>query len=142
MTFKLFGSEELPPISELGVLTQGLGFPLRPVDSFSGGAVRPGVITIPGTTHQLTADEETCVLLFTNVAAISVTAPSDATENLPIGYITHLHQDNVGQITVVADVGVTLLFSDSAKTRVRYSSLSVIKVAANTYKIIGDQEVP
>lgn len=102
---------------------------------------RPNVTTSADTAYTLSTTDEGSVILFTSSSSVSVTAPNDAAGALPTGFIVHLHQDGTGQVTVVAGGGVTLLKSNSAKTRTQYSSLSLIKVAANTYKIIGDQEV-
>jgi len=100
---------------------------------------RPGINSQTGTTYTITATDESKLVLCDNANSISVTMPSDATENLAIGFIVHIHQDGVGQITLVPDSGVTLLYSASLRTRAQYSSLSAIKTAANAYKVVGDQ---
>lgn len=103
-----------------------------------GQTSRPGVKTIATTTYTLTASDENHLLLFTNVAGCTVTFPADLTENLPVGFITHLHQEAAGQVVGVADTGAFTRAAIGLKTRVQYSSLSLIKQAANTWKIIGD----
>jgi len=101
---------------------------------------RPGISTETGTSYTVTATDETKVILFTSASAIAVTLPSDSTEDMAIGFITHIHQNGLGKITLLPDSGVTLLYATSLKTRTQNSSLSVIKTAANTYKVVGDQE--
>lgn len=102
--------------------------------------VRPDVKTETGTTYTVDGDDEGDMILFT--AACTITLPADSTEDLPIGYLTHLHQDGASQITVAGGVGVTVNSSEGTlKTRKQYSALSVVKVAANEWNLIGDQEL-
>lgn len=100
---------------------------------------RPGINNQSGTTYTLLSSDESKIILCDNAASISVTIPSNTTAPLPIGFISHIHQENAGQVTLVPDTGVTLLYATSLKTRARYSSLSVMKTATNTFKVIGDQ---
>jgi len=102
---------------------------------------RPTVTTQTVTTYTIDADDEYSLILFTNVSGCLVTLPSDTAENFPIGYIVHLHQDAVGQVVAMADTGVTILWAVGYTTRTQNSSLSIIKQAADTYKIIGDAEL-
>ena len=99
---------------------------------------RPHVKTVSAATYQLIAADENGLLLFTNVGGCTITLPADATDNLPLGFITHLHQEAAGQVVTVADTGAFTRAAIGLKTRVQYSSLSLIKQAANTWKIIGD----
>ena len=101
---------------------------------------RPGVNTQSGTSYTLVASDENKIILCTNAAAVTVTVPNDTDASLPIGFITHVHQKGAGQVTLAAGSGVTLLYSSSSKTRARYSSVSVIKIGANEYSVVGDTE--
>lgn len=103
---------------------------------------RPGVRIISDETYTIVFGDETFVLLFTFATGATITIPADSTEDLPIGFIVHLHQSSADQITVNGESGVTIYEADSQVTRKQFSSLSLIKVAANTWHIIGDQEVP
>jgi len=100
---------------------------------------RTGINTQTGTSYTLLATDENKLVLCSNASAISVTVPSDSSATIPIGYITHVHQEGAGQVTLVPDTGVTLLYATSLKTRTRYSSLSVMKTASNTFQVVGDQ---
>jgi hypothetical protein len=101
---------------------------------------RPNIVNDTGTSYTLDGDDEHAIIIISNAGAITVTAPNDTTENLPLGYITHLYQGGAGQITVAGEGGVTINSSSTLKTRAQYSALSLIKVAANTFYLIGDQE--
>jgi len=99
---------------------------------------RPGINAQVGTTYTVTASDEGKIVTCTNASAITVTLPSDSDEDLPIGFITHIHQEGAGQVTVAPAAGVTLRTALSLSTRVQYSSLSCIKIASDLYKVIGD----
>ena len=102
------------------------------------GFSRPHVREEAGATYQLAAADENGLIIFTNAAGCIITLPDDATDPLPIGYITHLHQDTETQIEVVAGGGAITKTAIGLKTRVQNSSLSLIKQAVDTWKIIGD----
>lgn len=104
------------------------------------GFMRPSVVFDTGTSYTLTGDDEFTIIVITNASAITVNVPADATENLPIGYLTHVYQGGAGQVTLSPAGGVTINASSSVKTRAQYSALSLVKVAANTFHVIGDQE--
>ena len=99
---------------------------------------RPQIKTVDTTTYTLTAADETYLILFTNAAGCVVTGPVDTSEALPVGFICHLHQEAAGEVEFVAQTGATTRAAIGLKTRVQYSSLSIIVQAASTFKIIGD----
>lgn len=101
-------------------------------------AYRPSISAQTGTSYTITATDENSIITFSNASAVSVTAPSDSTEDLPLGFIVHLHQTGAGQVSVVADTGVTIQYAYSLDARAQYSSLSLMKIAANTYVLVGD----
>ena len=75
-----------------------------------------------------------------NVAAISLTIPTDATVNFPIGTQLLVMQLGAGQVTVSAVTpGTTTIISRSGtKTAGQYALISLIKVAANQWVVGGD----
>ena len=75
-----------------------------------------------------------------NVAAISLTIPTDATINFPIGTQILVMQLGLGQVTVAAVVpGTTAVNSkNGTKTSGQYAVISLIKVAANSWVVGGD----
>jgi len=102
-------------------------------------ALRPGVITDSSTARTLSVGDENNIIRFTNGGAITVTVPTEASEPFEAGSIIHLHQEGAGQITVASAVGVSLRAAIGLRTRVQYSSLSLVKVESNTWNVIGDQ---
>lgn len=107
-----------------------------------GDAVIEGPVTIKtiiGTAHTLTTDDAYKVLLFTNSGAITVTLPSDATANIPVGAGIEFWQDGTGAITFVAGSGATMLSRGAlATTAGQGSAAGVRKKAANTFGLTGD----
>ena len=101
--------------------------------------IRPGVTTVAGLTYTLLLSDESNIVLCTNAAAVAVTIPDDATAATTVGYISHIHQAGTGQVTLVGGAGVTLNYATSLSTRVQNAALSVFKVAANEWNVVGDQ---
>ena len=103
-------------------------------------ASRPSINNQTGTTYTVTSADELAIVICTNASAITVTVPKDATDNLPVGYITNIFQGGAGQVTVAPEDGaVTVNSALTLSTRAQYSSVSLIKVAANSFYLIGDQ---
>ena len=75
-----------------------------------------------------------------NVAAISLTIPTDATVNFPIGTQILVMQLGAGQVTVAAVTpGTTTVNSkNGTKTSGQYAIISLIKVAVNIWIVGGD----
>lgn len=77
-----------------------------------------------------------------NAAAQAFTIPTNATAAFPVGAQINVLQSGAGQITVAGDVGVSV-FSNAAtsaapKCRNQFAALTCIKLATNTWYVIGD----
>lgn len=92
--------------------------------------------TVAGTAHTVAADEDGVPLRFTNGSAVTVTAPSDANAEIPVGACWPLRQAGAGLVSVVADAGVTLLSTNNSLGGQQTSGL-LVKTAANTYLLLG-----
>ena len=75
-----------------------------------------------------------------NAAAISLTIPTDATVDFPVGTQILVMQLLAGQVTVSAVTpGTTTVSSkNGTKTSGQYAVISLIKVAANSWVVGGD----
>ena len=75
-----------------------------------------------------------------NAAAISLTIPTDATTDFPVGTQLIVMQLAAGQVTVsAATPGTTAVNSkNGTKTSGQYAVISLIKVAANSWVVGGD----
>lgn len=98
-------------------------------------------VTDDTTARTITAStDEGKTLKFTSSSPITVTVPTAANDaGWAVGDYVEIIQYGSGQITVAGDTGVTVNATDSQKkTRVQFSSLTLIKVAANEWLLTGD----
>lgn len=75
----------------------------------------------------------------TNALLTQITLPSDSVVDIPIGSVLTVKQGNLGQVELIAGVGVTLENPfGTAKTRTRYATINAYKSAANIWTLAGD----
>jgi hypothetical protein len=93
-----------------------------------------------GTTFTPALTDAGKLVTASNAAAISLTIPTDATVDFPIGTQLLVMQLGAGQVTVSAVTpGTTTIISRSGtKTAGQYALISLIKVAANQWVVGGD----
>ncbi len=72
-----------------------------------------------------------------NAGAVTLTVPTDASVNFPVGSQVNILQTGAGQITV-GGAGVTINATPGLKLRAQWSSATLIKRAANTWVLVGD----
>jgi len=114
------------PVSQIGF--PGYGIP-------SGTAAI--VVNNQGADYELVDDDLVGgVYVRMNVAlSNTVTVPADLTMTQPV----HITQTGLGTTEIVAAPGVTIQSTDGwRKTRTRYSNLTLVPIAPNTYDLIGD----
>jgi hypothetical protein len=70
--------------------------------------------------------------------ATTVTIPTDATLNFPIGTSIDILQTSTGQVTIAGAGGVTVNSTPGLKLRTTWSSATLFKRAANTWVVYGD----
>lgn len=84
-------------------------------------------------------DAKNNFLELTKGTAGTLTIPTNASVAIPIGSTVSGYAAGAGQITITAAGGVSLRSADGAlKTRVQYSTFSLLKVAINTWTVTGD----
>ena len=106
-------------------------------DAAGGGPLSVTLNTQTGTAYTtVLADANKLVTL--DSTGISVTIPLASSVAYPTGSQIHLYQSGTGQATVVGDTGVSVNSSNGLKTRTQYSVATVIKVAVNSWVLIGD----
>jgi len=77
----------------------------------------------------------------TSSSAVTVSIPTDASDDWPVGTYVNIRQMGTGQITVAAatPATTTVVATDSQfKTRVRYSEIVLEKTSANNWIVVGD----
>ena len=82
----------------------------------------------------------TAIVTLNPTAAFSLTIPTDATVNFPIGTQLLVMQLGAGQVTVsaVTPATTTIISRNGTKTAGQYALISLIKVAANQWVVGGD----
>ena len=106
-------------------------------DAAGGGPLSVTLNTQTGTAYTtVLADANKLVTL--DSTGISVTIPVASSVAYPTGSQIHLYQSGTGQATIVGDTGVSVNSSNGLKTRTQYSVATVIKVAVNSWVLIGD----
>jgi hypothetical protein len=98
-----------------------------------------------GTTYTFALTDGNDVLITaSNASAQTYSIPTNATVAFPIGTQLNLIQIGAGQVTVSATTpGTTTVLSNGGtaaapKCRVQYSAFTAIKVATDTWYVIGD----
>lgn len=99
-------------------------------------------LVISDTTHIISGTNLYKRLEFTASSAVTVSIPSDGTENLPVGSSVELLQAGTGKITVQGeDLTVSIYGPDNQfKSRVQWSSIFLEKRDANSWLVTGDTE--
>lgn len=91
-----------------------------------------------GTTYTLVADDKNKVVELNNASAIALTVPADNTVNYATGTQITLLQTGAGQVTIAGAGGVTVNATPGLKMRATWSSVTLLKRAANTWVAMGD----
>jgi hypothetical protein len=92
-----------------------------------------------GTTYTLAEGDAGQLVTLTNAAAITLTVPTNATVPFAIGTQITIAQGGAGTVTVAGAATVTVNSSDgSLKLRTQWSAATLIKLATNSWILIGD----
>ena len=97
-----------------------------------------GVNDQTGTTYTPVLSDEGKLVTLTNAAAITVTLPQDSDLAFPIGARTDYVVLGEGMVTFVAGTGATIKVADTAVSRKTNSSMTAVKIAADTWLVVGD----
>jgi hypothetical protein len=82
--------------------------------------------------------ERDCLIEVAKSTATTITIPTDATLNFPIGTSLDILQTSTGQVTIAGAGGVTVNATPGLKLRTTWSSATLFKRAANTWVVYGD----
>lgn len=74
----------------------------------------------------------------TSASALTVTVQPDSTYNFAVGTVIQVRQAAAGAVSIVAASGVTVTSSGTMVLRAQNSTVSLVKVAANTWDLMGD----
>lgn len=70
----------------------------------------------------------------------NLTIPPNSSVAFITGTQIHVRQAGVGQTTIVAGSGVTINTPETLKIRKQHSTISLVKIATDTWEIMGDLE--
>lgn len=73
-----------------------------------------------------------------SASATTLTIPTDASVNYPVGTSFDVLQTGAGQVTIAGAGGVTVNATPGLKLRTQWSSATIFKRAANTWVVYGD----
>lgn len=96
-----------------------------------------GINAQTGTAYTPVITDQGKLVTLTNAAAITVTLPQDSALAIPIGNTIDFVGLGAGLVTFVAGAGATKNPAATV-TRAQYSAATAIKVAANTWLVVGD----
>lgn len=97
-----------------------------------------GINAQTGTTYSAVLGDVGKLVTCTNAAAITVTLPKDATQAIPVGSQITFQGRGAGKITFAAESGATADGTPTLITRAQYSAVTAIKIASNTWTLVGD----
>jgi hypothetical protein len=123
------------------------GYPFSTGDVLPAATVNElvqfSVTTQSGTTYTVDADDQYQVLILTsNAAAKTVSIPTDATLNYPIGTVITFINTGAGDLTINAVTPATTTINSNGSTATdpkveQWRSASALKVAANSWIVVG-----
>lgn len=90
------------------------------------------------TAYTLVLADKNKVVELNNAAAIALTVPADNTVVYGTGTQITLLQTGAGQVTIAGASGVTVNATPGLKMRAQWSSVTLLKRAANTWVAMGD----
>lgn len=91
-----------------------------------------------GTAYSAVAADAGALVTLNNSSGITVTLPTDAGQSVSVGGVIDFAVLGVGMATFQAASGATVSGTPSLVTRARYSAVSAVKTAANSWLLIGD----
>jgi len=111
-------------------------------DVISDGSVTSNVSinAETGTTYTTVLTDRSKLVTLDNASAVTVTIPPNSSVAYPTGTKIDLLAKGAGQVTVAAGTGVTVNSSQTLKLRAQWSAASVVKLATDTWVLLGDLE--
>lgn len=91
-----------------------------------------------GTTYTLVLTDAGKLITLSNAAAIALTVPLASSVGYAIGTSIDMVQIGAGQVTVAGTGGVTVNATPGLKFRAQYSAATLLKIAADTWILVGD----
>lgn len=114
---------------------------LADVKSFDPADYAPAAQTInaqTGTTYTTVLSDAGKLVTLNNASAITLTIPPNSSVAYATGTRIDFIQIGAGQVTVAGGTGVTVNSTPTLKLRAQHSAASCIKIATDTWQLVGD----
>lgn len=101
----------------------------------------PSITTIIQKTDSYTLGaltERDTIIEINKSTGTTLTVPTDSTLNFPVGTTLDIIQTGTGQVTIAGAGGVTVNATPGLKLRTQWSTVTLLKRAANTWLAFGD----
>lgn len=105
---------------------------LAGVPSITAIAEKTASYTLSSTTERDT------IIEVNSASATTLTIPADDGLNFPVGTTLDVIQTGAGQVTIAGATGVTVNATPGLKLRAQWSSVTLLKRAANSWLVFGD----
>lgn len=99
------------------------------------------VVSVDSTTYPVTAGEIYGLLVVSASVATSIVIPPDSSINFNIGSSFSVLRTGTANVTISPATGVTVSGTPGTRLRTQYSFATCLKIAANTWVVIGDTAV-
>jgi len=108
--------------------------------TLSNKAITVGINAQTGTTYTLVLTDASKMITMNNAAAITLSVPTDASVAFPVGTTIDVAQIGAGKVTVAAVTPGTTAVNGTPSLgfRAQYSAATLIKIAANSWLVVGD----
>ena len=94
--------------------------------------------TQTGTTYTTVLADQSKLVTLNNGSAITLTIPANSSVAYPVGTKIDFAQLGAGQVTFAGAGGVTVNGTPTLKLRAQYSAATCIKIATDTWLLVGD----
>jgi hypothetical protein len=91
-----------------------------------------------GTAYTVALADNGKLVTLDNASAITVTIPANSTAAFPVGAQVNLVRIGTGGVSVTGVTGVTVNATPTLNFRARWSSATAIKIATDTWLLVGD----
>ena len=91
-----------------------------------------------GTSYTLTTADLAKLVTMDNASSMTLTVPTEASQAFTVGDRIDILRKGAGALTIQGDTGVTVNGTPGLKLRAQWSSATLVKLATNTWVLIGD----
>jgi hypothetical protein len=116
----------------------GTGSSSGPAVNFIAGGGGDVRINTQTSSYVLVAADASAYVRMNVASANTVTVSADSTTNFATGTIISIRQVGAGTTTITAGGGVTISSPSTLALRAQNSTVQIVKVAANTWDLMGD----